>query len=311
MSKNNRPRKGSLAFRPRKRAKKQLPLINFWPKISVPTLTGFAGYKVGMRSVSFIDDSSSPTANSEVVVPVTLLEVPPLVIYGIRGFKNKQILKDQLTQDENILKTLKIKKPKNFQELKAEELDDVFVLAYTQPKLCGFGKKRIDKMMIGIGGKNVEEKLAYAKSILGKEIKASQIFKEGEYFDAVAITKGKGWQGAVKRFGVSIQRRKATGKRRHVGTLGTFGYGAVFYTTPMAGQMGYHKRFVYNLRLLKISDQKEAGLKGGYPHYGEVKNECLIIKGSLPGPQKRLIRLRKAVRKLSSQIKTPQNVVLL
>ncbi|MCX8163481.1 MAG: 50S ribosomal protein L3, partial [Candidatus Micrarchaeota archaeon] len=169
----------------------------------------------------------------------------------------------------------------------------------------------IDKMMIAVGGKNIEEKLNYAKSILGKEIKASQILKEGEYFDVVAITKGKGWQGAVKRFGVSIQRPKATGKRRHVGTLGTFGYAAVFYTVPMAGQMGYHKRFVYNLRLLKISPAQQANLKGGYPHYGIVKNECLILKGSVPGPQKRLVRLRKAVKKLSSPIRAPQNVVLI
>ncbi|MEM3361845.1 MAG: 50S ribosomal protein L3 [Candidatus Anstonellaceae archaeon] len=311
MSKSNRPRKGSLAFRPRKRAKRQMPLINFWPKVDSPTLLGFAGYKVGMRSVSFIDDSNSPTANSEIVTAATVVEVPPIVIYGIRGFKNNQVLRDQLTTDQKILKELKIKKPKSTTPLQPSEVDDVFVLAYTQPKLCGFGKKKIDKMMIAIGGKSVQEKLNYAQSILGKEIKASEVLKEGEYVDVVAITKGKGWQGAVKRFGVSIQRPKATGKRRHVGTLGAFGYAAVFYTVPMAGQMGYHKRFNYNLRLLKISSPTEANIKGGYPHYGVAKNDCLVIKGSIPGPKKRLIRLRKAVRKISLPIKTPQNVVLL
>ncbi|MCX8163482.1 MAG: 50S ribosomal protein L3, partial [Candidatus Micrarchaeota archaeon] len=133
MSKSNRPRKGSLAFRPRKRAERQMPLINFWPSVESPTLLGFAAYKVGMRSVSFVDDSNSPTANSEIVSSATVLEAPPLVIYGIRGFKNKQVLRDQLANDPKILKALKIKKPKSTAELKAEELDDVFVLAYTQP----------------------------------------------------------------------------------------------------------------------------------------------------------------------------------
>jgi large subunit ribosomal protein L3 len=310
MSKNNRPRKGSLAFRPRKRSKRVVPRINFWPKSESVGLLGFAGYKVGMRSLSIIDDSNSPTKNMEVLKPITIIETPPMVIYAIRGFKNKQIVADQLTTNKEILNTLKIKKPKNI-ELKAEQLDDVYVLAYTQPKKCGFGKKKVDKMMIAIGGKTVEEKLNYAKSILGKEVKPSDIFKEGEFVDVFAITKGKGWQGPVKRFGVSIQRRKATGKRRHVGTLGTFGYAAVFYTTPMAGQMGYHKRFVYNLRVLAIENKDKLNIKGGYPHYGVIKNDCIVLSGSVPGPQKRLIRLRKAVRKINSQIKKPQIIQLI
>jgi len=308
MSKNHRPRKGSLAFRPRKRAKRQVPLINFWPKTDKIGLLGFAGYKVGMRSVSYIDDSESPTKNSQIVQAATIIETPPMVIYAIRGFKNKQIVADELTTDQKILKELKIKKPKNA-KLNPDQIDDVFVLAYTQPKKCKFGKKKIDKMMIGIGGKTVQEKFEYAKSILGKEIKASDVLKEGQYLDVFAITKGKGWQGAVKRFGISIQRRKATGKRRHVGTLGAFGYAGVFYTVPMAGQMGYHKRFVRSLRILKIASPQEVNLKGGYPHYGVPRNECILINGSVPGPQKRLIRFRQAVRK--TQIKQPSAVNIL
>ncbi|PIT84382.1 50S ribosomal protein L3 [Candidatus Micrarchaeota archaeon CG10_big_fil_rev_8_21_14_0_10_45_29] len=302
MAKHNRPRKGSLAFNPRKRANKQTPTINFWAEREEPSLLGFAGYKAGMTTISYIDDSNSPNKNTEVFIGATIVEAPSLVIYGIRAFKDGQIKTDKICTDEKILKEMGMKlKKKN--EIKAEDADDIFVLAYTRPSKCGFGKKHIEKMMIGVGGKDTKAKLDYANSILGKEVKASEAIKPGEYVDTFAVSIGRGWQGQVKRFGTSIQRRKATGKRRHIGNMGAFGAHGVHHTVPMAGQMGYHNRHELNKRVMKIATPEEVNPSGGFPHYGVVKNECLLILGSITGPKKRLIRMRKAVRK--AEIKAP------
>lgn len=303
MAKHNRPRKGSLAFNPRKRAKNQNAQVNAWPSKEERGLVGFAGYKAGMTTIAFIDDSQSPTKGSEVYAPVTVVEVPPMTIYGIRAFKDGQIVADQITEDQKILKRIGMKlKKKN--EIKADESDDIYVLAYTQPAKCGFGKKEIEKMMIAIGGKDTAEKLEYAKEILGKELKASDVLKDGEFIDTVSVSKGKGWQGTVKRFGTTIQRRKATGKRRHIGNMGAFGAHGVHYTVPMAGQMGYHKRTEINKRVMKIAKPDEVNPKGGFVNYGIVKNDCLLIYGSVSGPKKRLVRMRKAIRNDSQ--KTPE-----
>ncbi|MFH0927492.1 MAG: 50S ribosomal protein L3 [Candidatus Micrarchaeota archaeon] len=301
MAKHNRPRKGSLAYNPRKRADSQVPRINFWPSREQPGLLGFAGYKAGMTTVSFIDDSNAPTKNAEVFRAATVIEVPDMVVYAIRAFHAGQIKADQMSDDEKILKELKIKKLEKKNQISAQDADEIFVLAYARPSKCGFGKKHIERMMIGVGGKNTEEKLKYAQSILGKEVKASEAIKEGEYLDSFSVTKGKGWQGAVKRFGISTQRPKSTGKVRHVGTLGAFGYGAVYHTVPMAGQMGYQNRHDLNKRVVKIANPQEVNPNGGFPHYGVAKNTCLLVLGSIGGPQKRLIRLRKAERKTEAK----------
>jgi large subunit ribosomal protein L3 len=302
MAKHNRPRKGSLAFRPRKRAKSQNPTVNAWPSKDDKGLIGFAGYKAGMTTISYVDDSESPTKGSEVFAPVTVIEVPPMTVYAIRGFKDGQIVADQIIDDQKILKNMGMKLAKK-NTIKAEDVDEIYVLAYTQPEKCGFGKKQLEKMMLAVGGKDVAEKLAYANEVLGKELNASDVLKDGEYVDTVSVSKGKGWQGVVKRFGVSVQRRKATGKRRHAGNLGAFGAHGVHYTVPMAGQMGYHKRTEINKRVMKVVKPEEVNPEGGFLHYGLVKNECILIYGSVSGPQKRLIRMRKAIRK--SEQKTP------
>ena len=76
MPKINRPRRGSLAFSPRKRAKSPIPKYQSWPvSEGAPILQGFAGYKVGMTHVIMVDDhKNSPTEGIEIMVPVTVIE---------------------------------------------------------------------------------------------------------------------------------------------------------------------------------------------------------------------------------------------
>ena len=306
MGKRSGHKKGSVAYRPRKRAISQMPAVSYWPPTTEKRMAGFAGYNAGMTHLTYIDDTESPNKGNEVFASATVVECPPLTVYGVRGYKAGQVVADMICTEEKVLKIIGITKKKD-SKFSASDVDDVFVLVFARPDLTGFGKKVPDRMEIAVGGKDVPEKLEYALSILGKEVKVSEVFKPGEFVDAIAVTIGKGWQGSVKRFGTSVQRRKATGKRRHIGSLGAWHPGYVHYTVPMPGQMGYHKRTEINKRIMKMGAPVEINPLGGFTHYGVLKNDYLLVKGSLAGPQKRLIRFRKAVR-ITSAPKPPQIV---
>ncbi len=307
MGKRNKHRKGSLAFKPRKRAESQRCSFGAWPELTEKKLLGFAGYKAGMTHITFIDDSEAPSKGTEVSYPVTIVESPPMCVFGIRFYANKKVLCDVLCTDEKILSPLGMKKvtpspvPSSY--------EDVFALVYVQSKLAGLPKKTPEPMEIAIGGKDAKEKLQYAQSILGKEVPVSDVLKSGEYVDALSVTKGHGWQGSVKRHHISLQRRKATGKKRHLGTLGPWHPSYVMYTVPMAGQHGYHKRTALNIRVMKVGDAKEINPAAGFCHYGIVKSNYVMLGGSIAGPAKRLVRLRRAVR-MGEQVRVPQIITL-
>jgi len=285
-----------MAHRPRKRAASQNARV-YWQSSVDKRVLGFAGYKVGMTHVSYVDDTESPTKGQEITSAATVVEVPPMIVYGVRCYSNKNSVGDILSTDEKVLKLANFKKPIKAKEIKPDEVDDARLLVFAMPSKTKMGKKHIEKMELGCGGKDGKEKLEYCKSLIGKELRVSDVFKNGEQVDIVSVSIGKGWQGAVKRFGVSIQRRKATGKRRHVGTLGQWHPAYVLYTVPQAGQTGYHKRTELNKRILKIGQKpEEINPSSGFPEYGFVRNDFVVLKGSIPGPAKRLVKLRLAVR---------------
>ena len=311
MGKIRKPRAGSLALRPRKRAEELTPRIRSWAQIDKPCLLGFPAYKVGMRRLGMIDDSTSPSKGMEITIPVTVLETPKINIFGIRAYKRTNLgvvcVGDVLSAQPKVAgklgmkKERKEKKERNIEWLDSlvadSEISDVSVLALTYPELAGIPKKKAEVVEIGVGGKDLKEKIDYAKSILGKDVSVNDVFLDGEWADAIAVTRGKGWQGPVKRFGVSKQRRKATGRVRHVGTLGPWHPPYVMYTTPQAGQMGFHRRTQYNARILAVEkDPSKINPAGGFPHYGLVKTDCVIIRGSVQGTQKRFVFLRKGIR---------------
>jgi len=311
MSKWYKPRHGSMAFWPRKRAKKEVQRIRSWPNVTTATLLGLAAYKVGMTKAMLIDDTESPSKGMEKREACTILEVPPVYVYGLRLYSEdaygKRAVKEFYSEQA---KKLNIKKISTIDEIKKffenGKVNDIKVLLFIDPSKTVIGRKKPQKFEVAIGGEDINKKLEFALSVFGKEIKASDVFKEGEYVDVVSVTKGKGWQGPVKRFGVHEQRRKATGKIRHVGTLGPFHPARVIYTVPMAGQMGFHRRTEYNKRILKIGEAKELSQEAGFKNYGVVKNTYILIKGSVPGPAKRLIRIRKAIRANVKEVKKPK-----
>jgi len=96
-------------------------------------------------------------------------------------------------------------------------------------------------------------------------------------------------------------RPKAKGKharqgwRRRIGNLGPWNPSRVRSTVPQQGQTGYHQRTELNKRLVDLGDD-EVTPDGGFVNYGEVSGPYALVKGSVPGPDKRLVRFRPAVR---------------
>jgi len=309
-----KPREGSLAFYPRKRAARIYPNIDTYPSLDKTIPLAFAAYKVGMGHVIALDNrKNSPTYGMQISIPVTILEVPPLKVIGVRFYQKTtrglKVLTEIYSKDlpKELERKAKIKS--NFSEQKieevkknAEKISNVRLIIATEPKKTGLGKKKPEIFEIEVGGKNSKEKIEYALSLLGKEFLPNEAFKEGEVVDVIAVTKGKGTQGPVKRFGIKIQGRKAKEKLRHVGSLGQERPGKVRWTVPMAGQMGFQTRTELNKRILKFGNGNEINPKSGFKRYGIIKSSFVIIEGSVPGSKKRLVMIRKAIRSKEAPI---------
>jgi large subunit ribosomal protein L3 len=159
------------------------------------------------------------------------------------------------------------------------------------------GKKRPELVEIKVDGAPVKELFDYVRGLLGKSVTVAEVFREGQFVDVLSVSKGKGFQGPVKRWGVRILQNKSRKTVRGVATLGPWNPHRVLYTVPRAGQMGYHRRTEYNKRVLKMGvDGKDINPEGGFLRYGEVKGPYVLLEGSVPGPAKRFVRLRSPVR---------------
>jgi len=311
MPKHNKPNRGSMAFSPRKRARSETPHISSWAVVNSddPKILGFAGYKVGMSHIMAVDyRKTSTTAGQEVRMPVTVVEVPPMKVVGVRSYINDAYGLRTLTEvwdkklDEELERKLPLPKEHNskaaWSKMKGKDIEEIRLLVHTQPKLVtGIPKKKPEIMEMAVGGGSTEDQIKFAKDMLGKEFTANDFAKDGEMLDAVGITTGYGFQGHVKRWGVKLLTHKNSKHRRMIGNLGPFSPGYVVSTVPQAGQTGYHQRTEYNKRLLRIGDNPdEINPKGGFLNYGLIRGAYMLLHGSLPGPSKRLIRFRKAVR---------------
>ncbi|KYH36096.1 MAG: 50S ribosomal protein L3P [Candidatus Bathyarchaeota archaeon B24] len=310
--KKRAPRRGSLAYIPKVRARSIVGRISFWPSVDYkePKLLGFAGYKAGMTHVIAIEDHPrSPHYGKEVFVPVTVLDAPPLYVAAVRCYEDTpyglkalgEVWVEKPPKDLERVFTV----PESFDHDKMVEkikgrLDrvaEVRVLTCTQPRLSGLGKKTPELFEVGVGGGSVEERFEYCLSLLGKEVRAKDALREGMYVDVSAVTKGKGFQGVIKRWGVKRLPHKSRKGVRKIGTLGPWVPSRVLYTVPRAGQLGFFQRIEYNKRIIKVGENgEEITPKGGFVNYGVIRGDYILIKGSIPGPVKRLVRLRVAAR---------------
>jgi len=299
MGKTGSPRHGSLQYWPHKRSKRQYPRVRSQTTVKDTKILGFAGYKAGMTHILFTDNSpNSLTKGTDISCPVTVIECPPLKVASVRFYKQKttnlvlltEILYEKMDKELSRKIVLPKKVSKKFEDV--IDFDEIRLLVYTQPKLTGIGKKKPEIFEVGIGGSK-EDALVYAKEKLGKEISIEDVFTEGQQFDTHSVTKGKGYQGAVKRFGVNLRSHKSEKTKRGVGSLGPWcGQAHIMWKIPAAGKHGYFVRIEHNKRLLKIGNEpKEINLKGGFLRYGIIKSNYILMKGSVPGSVKRLIRM--------------------
>jgi large subunit ribosomal protein L3 len=302
----HRPKKGSRGYSPRKRANSPVPRFNTWPECAEgPRIQGFAGYKAGMTHAFVVDyRPTSNTANQEVQIPVTVVETPPMRIAAVRFYGldtyGLKCLGEVWTKNpmKDLRKRLPAPKENHGKAVDLSRVDEVRLIVHTQPKLVtGVPKKVPDVMEVRVGGGSVEERAEFAKSLLGKEITITDFASPGQMIDVAAITKGKGFQGHRKRWGVKLLSHKNSKHRRMIGTLGPKSPGYVRPSVPQAGQVGYHQRTEYNKRVLKIGESgEEITPAGGFLHYGKVNNQYILLHGSVPGPTKRLVRFRDAAR---------------
>ena len=306
-----------MGYSPRKRAESEVPRFRSWPDDDgSPALQGFAGYKAGMTHVSVVNDhEDSPRQGMEESVPVTVVETPPMRAVALRAYENTPYGQKPLTEvwasefHEELNRTLDLPNEDSF-EADAEalreavengEVDDVRVVTHTVPDgLANVPKKKPDVMETRVGGGSIVDRVEFALELVGDggEHTVEDVFRDGQYLDVSGVTKGKGTQGPVKRWGVQKRKGKHArqGWRRRIGNLGPWNPSRVRSTVPQQGQTGYHQRTELNKRLLATGDDDEASVDGGFVNYGEVDGPYVLIKGSLPGPERRLLRFRPAVR---------------
>ena len=357
MGRKQGPRKGSMQFWPRKRAEKILPRVNWKPVISTLSgshplssskssassqhsssqsssisshssgssqpssgshVLGFIGYKAGMAS-AYVKDNTPDymTKNKRIIVPVTILECPPMKILSVRFYKNGRVFKEVLNDnlDKELIRIVKIPSSKNKRSAKDEiekivgssekekSFDDVQIMVYSEAKRTEI-KKTPDISEMALSGGNVEEKINFIKDHLAKEISVNDVFSKG-VVDIRGVTTGRGFQGSVKRFGIRLRFHKSEKGVRRVGSVGAWHPTGIRFRVPMPGQIGFHTRLVYNSPVIasKKFSENDMIAKKVFSGFGIIKTDYIILAGSVQGPVKRQLLITHAFRPTKKQIK--------
>lgn len=187
----------------------------------------------------------------------------------------------------------------------------VRVLVSTQLTKLNFRQRKAHHFEIQVNGGTVAQKVDWAVKKFEGEVSVGEVFNEFEMVDTIGVTRGKGVAGVVKRFGVTRLPRKTHRGLRKVGCIGAWHPAAVKWTVARTGQLGYHSRTELNKKVYRIGAGAVRGTKnnatteadaieknitpiGGFPHYGVVNNDFIMVKGGIIGTRKRPIIIRKS-----------------
>ncbi|MGQ0605630.1 MAG: 50S ribosomal protein L3 [Candidatus Nitrosotenuis sp.] len=319
--KHSQPRRGSLAYLPRGRAKSMEPRIRTCPEITSeqPKLLGYAGFKVGCIQVVSIDDrEKTPNHGKQLVSLGTVVATPPISVIGIRGYykdiDGSHALFDVYSSDmpKEVSRLFTIK-PKEGTLEKAEKLltrtNELFAVVAVLPNNAGISQKKPYVFEVAVKGGDLKKQFDFLKGLFGKQVKIEEVFELGSSVDVASITKGKGWEGPITRWGVKKKQHKSRKSVRAVGTLGPISPASIMYTVPRAGQRGFHQRVEYNKRIMIMSNTEKPDFKinpsGGYKHYGLVNGDFVVLKGSIPGTYRRMVKLRTQVRNIPNKVLKP------
>ena len=217
--------------------------------------------KVGMTQIFNNGDG--------VLIPVTVLQAGPCVVTQVKTVENDGYDAVQVGFVD--------KKDKIINKDKSGKKEIVHRHGLTKAEQGHFAKA-------GVSGKRYVKEFRFENAqeyAPAQEIKAD-IFEVGDKVDATAISKGKGFQGAIKRHGQS-RGPMAHGSKyhRHAGSNGACSDPSkVFKGKKMAGHMGHVKVTVQNLEVVRV----------------DAENNLLLVKGSVPGPKKSLVTIRETVK---------------
>jgi large subunit ribosomal protein L3e len=286
-----------------------------------------------------VEKPGSKLHKKEVVEAVTILEAPPVIVAGVVGYIETPRGLRALTTvwAQHLSREFKRRLYKNWVNSKkkafskyAKKWEDeksinaqlnrikkycqvVRVIAHTQLNLLNFRQKKAHVLEIQVnGGKNIAEKVDFARQHFEKEVKVGQVFAQNDMIDVIGVTKGKGFEGVTTRWGTKRLPRKTHRGLRKVGCIGGWHPARVRYSVARAGQNGYHHRTQVNNKIYKIGKKGECKTEhdltakkitplGGFPHYGVVREDYLMLRGAVPGVRKRVITLRKSIIPLANR----------
>jgi len=282
-----------------------------------------------------LDKIGSKMHKKEIVEPVTILETPPMIIVGVVGYiatphglRTLTTIWASHLNDEckrrfykNWYRSKKkafTKYAKKFAEHK-EEIDReiarikkycsvVRVLAHSQVRKIKLRQKKAHILEIQVNGGTVEQKVDFAVNLFEKQVPVDAVFGDSELIDVLGVTRGHGYEGVTTRWGTRRLPRKTHKGLRKVACIGAWHPARVSFTVARAGQHGYHHRTEVNKKIYKIGKaganngttefdltEKDITPLGGFPHFGEVHEDFLMLKGCTMGPRKRVLTLRKSL----------------
>jgi large subunit ribosomal protein L3e len=343
---------------PKRRTKHTKGKIRSFPKDdkSKPVhLTAFMGYKAGMtHCVRYFEKrEGKKTIKKDIAEAVTVIETPPIKVIGAVGYietpRGLRALTTVWAQNlpagviRRFYKNYYLAKKKAFTNYAKKYQEDakskrhpnrdiqrikkycqvVRVICATQIEKCKLRQKKAHVMEIQVNGGDVAQKVDWAVSKFEAEISVGEVFENNEMVDTISITRGKGTQGVIKRFGVSRLPRKTHRGLRKVACIGAWHPAAVKWTVARAGNLGYYHRTQINQKIYRVGAGAVRGIKnnasteadpfiknitpiGGFPHYGIVNEDFLLVKGSVAGPRKRQVTIRKTLIAQTSSFATHQ-----
>lgn len=185
----------------------------------------------------------------------------------------------------------------------------VRVLAHTQIRKVNLRQKKAHLLEVQVNGGSTADKVDFAKSLFEKQVPVSAVFAKDEMIDICGVTKGHGYEGVITRWGVSRLPRKSHRGLRKVACIGAWHPSRVRFTVARAGQHGYHHRTEVNKKIYRIGaagdnkscmteqdlTEKSITPLGGFPHYGVINEDWLMLKGAIVGVKKRALTLRKSL----------------
>jgi len=334
------PRSGSLGFLPKKRTRHHKGKIRSFPKddqTKAPHLTAFMGYKAGMTHIAReCDRPGSKLHKKEVVEAVTIVETPPMIAVGVVGYIETPrglrtlttVFAEHLSEEvkRRFYKNWYASKKKAFTKYAKKYADGqsdinaelarikkfcqvVRVITHTQIRKVGLRQKKAHILEVQVNGGDVAAKVDFATGLFEKQVPVSGVFAQDEMVDVLGVTKGHGFEGVIKRWGVTRLPRKTHKGLRKVACIGAWHPARVAWTVARAGQDGYFHRTEQNKKIYRIGKagdksscsteqdltEKTITPMGGFPHYGVVDEDWIMIKGGIVGTKKRVVTIRKSM----------------